>query len=51
VLFDDAVSYLTNLLESTISTLTEKEYIRIAQLEIEKEKERQRVKEHVISFS
>ena len=43
VLFTDKVSYLTNLLESTISTLTEKEDIRIAQLEIEKEKERQRV--------
>lgn len=49
VLFDDAVSYLTNLLESTISTLTEKENIRIAQLEIEKEKERQRVEAEKIA--
>ncbi len=43
VLFDDAVSYLTNLLNSRISTLTEQENIRIQQIELAKEKERQRL--------
>jgi len=35
VLFDDAISYLTNLLNSRISTLTEQEQIRIGNLVIE----------------
>jgi hypothetical protein len=46
VLFDDAVSYLTNLLNSRISTLTEQEQIRIDNLLIqEKNAENSRIQE------
>lgn len=46
VLFDDAVSYLTNLLNSKIKTLTEQEQIRIDNLLIqEKNAENSRIQE------
>jgi hypothetical protein len=46
VLFDDAVSYLTNLLNSRISTLTEQEQIRIDNLLIqEKNAENSRIQD------
>lgn len=40
VLFDDTVAYLDNLLNARIATLTEQENIRIAQIELAKERER-----------
>lgn len=43
VLFDDAVSHLTALLNARVETLTEQENIRIAQIELAKERERQRL--------
>lgn len=43
VLFDDSVKYLTESLNSRIKTLTEQEEIRITQIELAKEKERQRL--------
>lgn len=46
VLFDDAISYLTNLLNSRISTLTEQEQIRIDNLVIqEKNAENKHIQE------
>lgn len=43
VLFDDAVSHLTALLNARVETLTEQENIRLAKIELEKEQERQRL--------
>ena len=43
ILFDDAVSYLTNLLNAKISTLTEQENIRLEQIRLTQERESLRI--------
>lgn len=43
ILFDDAVSYLTNLLNAKISTLTEQENIRLDQIRLAEEREALRI--------
>lgn len=43
VLFDDSASYLQNLLEARIKTLTEQEEIRLEQIRLAEEREKQRI--------
>ena len=49
ILFDDAIGYLDNLINAKINTLTEQENIRLEQLRITEELEKQRIENEKIS--